>query len=125
VLSISIFYELCLVFILFQNKNTVRAFLNTIDSSVGMPLIEKSYALDDCNDFSFDNLVAQIDWFVLAHALGWFCKALVLRDYWFCWFNSIAFELMEYTLAHQLPKYLLFFANSILVSTNAGGIIGF
>lgn len=26
-----------------------------------------------------------IDIFCLAHALGWFGKAMILRDYWFCW----------------------------------------
>lgn len=93
VLSISIFYELCLVFMLFQNKNTVRAFLNKVDPTVGIPLVEKSYALDNCNDLSLANLWDQIDWFVLAHALGWFCKALVLRDYWFCWLDPTSFQL--------------------------------
>ncbi|KAH9980040.1 phosphatidyl serine synthase-domain-containing protein [Lactifluus volemus] len=32
-----------------------------------------------------------IDIFCLAHALGWFGKAMILRDYWFCW--------------HQLPNF--------------------
>jgi hypothetical protein len=57
------------VFILFQNKNTVRSFLNTIDKTVGIPLIEKSYALDDCNDLSFANLWDQLDFFVLVFLL--------------------------------------------------------
>jgi hypothetical protein len=26
-----------------------------------------------------------IDIFCVAHTLGWFFKALILRDYWFCW----------------------------------------
>lgn len=26
-----------------------------------------------------------MDIFAFAHAIGWFGKALILRDYWFCW----------------------------------------
>jgi phosphatidylserine synthase 2 len=47
----------------------------------------------------------QIDIFVLAHVLGWYAKALILRDYWFCWILSIMFEVMEYSLEHQLANF--------------------
>lgn len=46
-----------------------------------------------------------MDIFVIAHAVGWFGKALILRDYWFCWIISIAFELCEYSLEHQLNNF--------------------
>ena len=46
-----------------------------------------------------------MDEFVIAHTLGWFAKAIVLRDYWFCWILSILFEVMEYSLQHQLPNF--------------------
>lgn len=46
-----------------------------------------------------------MDIFVLCHTLGWFAKALILRDVWFCWILSIFFELMEYSLEHQLPNF--------------------
>lgn len=46
-----------------------------------------------------------MDIFVVAHAVGWFGKALILRDYWFCWIISIAFELCEYSLEHQLNNF--------------------
>jgi len=49
--------------------------------------------------------VTPLTFFCLAHALGWFGKALILRDYWFCWILSVAFELAEYSLAHQLPNF--------------------
>lgn len=48
---------------------------------------------------------SQVDEFVIAHALGWFGKALVLRDYWFLWILSVLFELAEYTYQHQLPNF--------------------
>jgi len=32
-----------------------------------------------------DPLQGALDIFCVAHALGWYGKALILRDYWFCW----------------------------------------
>lgn len=46
-----------------------------------------------------------MDAFVIAHLLGWYGKAVVLRDYWFCWILSVMFEVMEYSLAHQLNNF--------------------
>ncbi len=45
------------------------------------------------------------DEFVLAHALGWWGKALILRDASLLWTLSIAFELLERTFAHMLPNF--------------------
>lgn len=42
---------------------------------------------------------------LLQHTLGWFGKAVILRDYWFCWILSVTFELAEYSLQHQLPNF--------------------
>lgn len=46
-----------------------------------------------------------MDVFVPAHVIGWFVKALILRDQWICWILSIMFEVMEYSLEHQLPNF--------------------
>lgn len=43
--------------------------------------------------------------FVIAHSVGWFIKALILRDPWMLWIISIMFEVMEYSLEHQLPNF--------------------
>jgi hypothetical protein len=51
---------------------------------------------------------SQADEFVLAHVLGWWGKAIMLRDYWICWVISIAFELLEYSLQHQLYVIALY-----------------
>ncbi|OCB83859.1 phosphatidylserine synthase 2 [Sanghuangporus baumii] len=103
VLGVNLLYELALVFLLFQDLGTARQMLKHIDPNLGVPLPEKSYA-DNC-DFTTSNILGAIDIFCLAHALGWFGKALILRDYWFCWILSIAFELAEYSLQHQLPNF--------------------
>ncbi|KJA23276.1 hypothetical protein HYPSUDRAFT_40085 [Hypholoma sublateritium FD-334 SS-4] len=103
ILGVNLLYELALVFLLFQDLNTARQMMTYIDSSLGVPLPEKNYA-EDC-DLTPKTLWNAVDIFCLAHALGWFGKAMILRDYWFCWILSIAFELMEYSLQHQLPNF--------------------
>ncbi|KZT23395.1 phosphatidylserine synthase 2 [Neolentinus lepideus HHB14362 ss-1] len=103
VLGINLLYELALVFLLFQDLGSARKMMTYIDPSLGKPLPEKNYA-ENC-EFTMENIWNAIDIFCLAHALGWFGKALILRDYWFCWILSIAFELAEYSLQHQLPNF--------------------
>lgn len=103
ILGLNLLYELALVFLLFQDLPTARLMLTYIDSNLGNPLPEKSYA-EDCS-LTFQNVWNALDIFCVAHALGWFGKAMILRDYWFCWILSIAFELAEYSLQHQLPNF--------------------
>lgn len=103
ILGINLLYELALVFLLFQDVSSARELLTYIDPNLGRPLPEKSYA-EDCA-FTVQNIIGALDIFCVAHGLGWFCKALILRDYWFCWILSIAFELAEYSLQHQLPNF--------------------
>jgi len=104
VLSFSIIYLLILVFMLFQDKNDMRKFLGKIDNSLGIELPERSYG-DNCA-LTYQNIKDQVyDIFVLAHFLGWFGRALILRDYWFCWVLSILFEFCEYSLQHLLPNF--------------------
>uniref|UniRef100_A0A8H8CHI5 Phosphatidylserine synthase 2 n=1 Tax=Psilocybe cubensis TaxID=181762 RepID=A0A8H8CHI5_PSICU len=103
ILAVNLLYELGLVFLLFQDLKTARQMMTYIDSNLGVPLPEKSYA-EDCT-LTVKNLWNAFDIFCIAHTLGWFGKAMILRDYWFCWILSIAFELAEYSLQHQLPNF--------------------
>jgi len=104
VLAFSVIYLLILVFMLFQDKNDMRKLLGYIDSSLGVELPEKSYG-DNC-DLTYENIKDQVyDIFVLAHFLGWFGRAIIFRDYWFCWILSILFEFCEYSLQHLLPNF--------------------
>ncbi|KND01631.1 uncharacterized protein SPPG_09115 [Spizellomyces punctatus DAOM BR117] len=103
VLSASVVYQMILVFIVFQSKHSMRSLLKYVDPTLGVPLPERSYA-DNC-ELTAESLWDQMDVFVIAHALGWYAKAIVLRDYWFCWILSVMFEMMEYSLAHQLPNF--------------------
>jgi len=46
-----------------------------------------------------------MDGFVIAHAMGWFCKTLIIRDFWMTNIMSVSFEFLEYSLEHQLPNF--------------------
>ncbi|KAL0961514.1 hypothetical protein HGRIS_006455 [Hohenbuehelia grisea] len=102
-LGINLLYELAMVFMLFQDLNSARMMLTYIDPNLGVPLPEKSYA-ENCA-LTTKNIWNALDIFCVAHALGWFGKAMILRDYWFCWILSIAFEFAEYSLQHQLANF--------------------
>ncbi|KAI8927830.1 phosphatidyl serine synthase-domain-containing protein [Entophlyctis helioformis] len=103
VLAAGVVYQMILVFILFQTKHDARQLFKFFDPSLGVPLPERNYA-ENC-DLTWEVIWSQADVFVIAHSLGWFCKALILRDYWFCWILSVLFEIMEYSLEHQLPNF--------------------
>ncbi|KAF8624415.1 hypothetical protein AX15_005895 [Amanita polypyramis BW_CC] len=103
VLGINLLYELALAFLLFQDLGTARHMMTLLDVNLGKPLPEKNYA-EDCS-LSVKALWNALDIFCVAHTLGWFGKAMILRDYWFCWILSVAFELAEYSLQHQLPNF--------------------
>ncbi|KAJ7578152.1 phosphatidyl serine synthase-domain-containing protein [Mycena floridula] len=103
ILGINLLYELALVFLLFQDLDSARSMMTLIDSNLGVPLPEKSYA-ENC-ELTATSIWNALDVFCVAHTLGWFGKAMILRDYWFCWILSIAFELAEYSLQHQLANF--------------------
>ncbi|KAF8572409.1 hypothetical protein P879_00708 [Paragonimus westermani] len=110
VLCLSILYELILVFLLFQNVDDARKWLRYLDPDLGKPLEEKNYGgsciiYDSNSTDPWHNVRAKMDVFVLVHFFGWWFKTLIVRDYWLCNVLSFAFELMEYTLEHQLPNF--------------------
>lgn len=103
VLSMTVLYLMGLVAVLFLTVHQARQLLRYIDSSLGVPLPEKSYA-EDCR-FAWDAIKPQLDIFVVAHLVGWYIRALILRDEWICWVLSVMFEFCEYSLQHQLPNF--------------------
>jgi phosphatidylserine synthase 2 len=56
-------------------------------------------------DSTISTLQDKLDLFVATHFFGWWLKTLVLRDWWLCTVFSIMFEILEYTLEHQLPNF--------------------
>jgi len=110
-LCISVVYELLLVFFLFQTVSDARVLLSSVDPSLNKPLDFRAYGGSctvwdpDHPDGPFHNVFDKLDGFVIAHILGWFFKALILRDVWITNIVSILFELLEYTFEHQLPNF--------------------
>ena len=45
------------------------------------------------------------DEFVIAHTLGWWGKAVIIRNQPMLWLLSVGFELMELTFQHMLPNF--------------------
>ena len=45
------------------------------------------------------------DEFVIAHTLGWWGKAVIIRNLPMLWLLSVAFEFMELTFQHMLPNF--------------------
>uniref|UniRef100_A0A834RB05 Phosphatidylserine synthase n=1 Tax=Sarcoptes scabiei TaxID=52283 RepID=A0A834RB05_SARSC len=111
VLCLTIIYELSLIYILFQTPNDARQLLSHIDPSLGKQLTEKNYG-SNCRIYDhenpsdpFHNIKDKFDVFVPTHFFGWWLKTLMIRDWWLCTVISIMFELLEYTLEHQLPNF--------------------
>ncbi|CAH8834847.1 unnamed protein product [Trichobilharzia szidati] len=111
VLCLSILYELILVFLLFQSVDDARQWLRYLDLELGKPLEEKDYG-GNCRIYDWDtpddpwhNIISKMDGFVVVHFVGWWAKMLILRDYWICNVLSFAFEVLEYSLEHQLPNF--------------------
>lgn len=111
VFCVTIIYLLALIFILFQTADDARLLMKHFDSELGKPLPERDYG-GNCKIYDpghpegpFHLFWDKMDCFVPTHFFGWWLKTLVLRDYWLCMVISIMFEVLEYTLEHQLPNF--------------------
>ncbi|RXG51919.1 Phosphatidylserine synthase 2, partial [Armadillidium vulgare] len=110
---LSIVYELTLIFFLYQSASGTKKLLKHLDPSLGVPLEEKDYGGNcliydgDVSDNPYHNVWVKdkMDLFVPLHFFGWWLKTLLLRDMWLCWVISVMFEIVEYTLEHQLPNF--------------------
>ena len=107
----SIAYELLLIFVFFQSPNDARKLLKHLDEKLGEPIPEKDYG-GNCRIYDYDvphdpyhNLKDKMDIFIFAHAVGYWCKTLIFRDWWLTTVISVTFEFMEYSLEHQLPNF--------------------
>lgn len=57
-----------------------REALRFFDRDLGRPVVEGTH--DASCELTATNLYNALDHYALAHALGWFGKALILRDWW-------------------------------------------
>ena len=105
-------YLLALVFLLFQTPKGARETLRFFWSDLGAPLPTKTYGAD-CRIYVpghrsgiFGNVYETcFDVFSLAHVLGWYGKAIAIRDWGLLWAYSVAFELCELTFEHWQPNF--------------------
>jgi len=108
--AMGIFYELLLIYILFQTPGDARKLLKYIDADLGEPIPEKDYGgncklYDADNSDPWHNVKDKVDIFIVSHLAGYWCKTLIFRDWWLTTVISIMFEFLEYTLEHQLPNF--------------------
>ncbi|KAF8065960.1 PSS2 [Scenedesmus sp. PABB004] len=106
----AVLYVLGLVVMLFQSADGARALLKHVSPELGVPVVDRDYGTscalrDAAGRVNWAGLAGALDAFVVAHSLGWWAKALLLRNAALLWAYSIAFELLEATFAHMMPNF--------------------
>jgi phosphatidylserine synthase 2 len=109
--GIAVVYLVFLTFLLFQDRDGARQFLKHLHPDLGVELKERSYGTD-CRIYTpersnkFSNVYDTLfDEYVVAHTIGWWCKAITIRNEPFLWVLSIAFEFAERSFIHMLPNF--------------------
>ncbi|XP_071928738.1 CDP-diacylglycerol--serine O-phosphatidyltransferase 1 isoform X5 [Coffea arabica] len=110
--GMAVIYLVALTFLLFQKRDDAREFMRYLHPDLGVELPERSYGAD-CRIYVPENPTSRFknvydtlfDEFVLAHILGWWGKAIMIRNQPLLWVLSIGFELMELTFRHMLPNF--------------------
>merc|ERR550534_373671 len=103
IFTISSIYLLALVGFFFHTPDRMREMLSWIDPKLGVQLPPKNYA-EDCS-LTYEAFSDKFDIFIVAHAAGWFVKALVVRDRLLCWVISILWEFVEISTAYFVPNF--------------------
>lgn len=115
--GLGVLYLVFLVFMLCQSLDDVPRYLQLFDPRIGMQQSSKSYGgdcrlvipADEATErgvHQFQNVFDQIlDRFTIAHVLGWYLKALILRDWALMWTASVTFEVLEVSLQHLFPNF--------------------
>jgi len=52
-----------------------------------------------------EHIPNKVDIFIVAHFIGWILKSLMFRNRMFCWFLSILFETVEYSLSSTMTNF--------------------
>ena len=108
-----VLYLLFLVFLLCQDTYDARAVLKFLSPDLlDADADERAYG-EDCRIYTPEDPVSNFrvlrdtvcDEFVIAHVIGWYGKAIVLRSVPLLWCYSVAFELLEITFQHWLKNF--------------------
>jgi phosphatidylserine synthase 2 len=126
-LSVMLLYMFVVIFALFQDLPTTRRLLGYYDPKTLIPLPEKSYA-EDCRmstpEEPYKFFTTVFDEFIVAHALGYWVKMIVVRDWRLVTAISLGFEVVEVTFQHILPNFKECWWDHVLADVlicNAGG----
>eukprot|EP01013_Petalomonas_cantuscygni_P002106 TRINITY_DN12132_c0_g1_i1.p1 TRINITY_DN12132_c0_g1~~TRINITY_DN12132_c0_g1_i1.p1 ORF type:complete len:481 (-),score=93.16 TRINITY_DN12132_c0_g1_i1:242-1684(-) len=112
VLGLSVAYAMFLSFLLYLDLESVRSVFFFLDPRLSASQEEKAYDTG-CDVYTpndprgpFANVAGVWgDEFVLAHLLGYVCKAVMIRDWRVVTLCSLVFELLEVALQHVLPNF--------------------
>jgi len=126
VFGISVMYLISLIFILFQNYETVKAIYLWIDPELKNFSIsnDKEYGVN-CSHITVERVWSHVDVFALAHFLGWIMKAILVRHVGILWTISVTWEISEVAFAHLLPNFVECWWDAIILDViicNGGGI---
>ena len=107
-----VLYLLFLVFLLCQETGDARMVLKFLSSDLGVELPERAYG-EDCRIYTPEDPESKFrvlrdtvfDEFFVGHILGWYGKAIALRNLPLLWAYSVTFELMELTFQHWLKNF--------------------
>lgn len=107
VFGISVLYLLGLLFILFQNYQTVKNIIYWFypDLKHFRIDLEKEYGVN-CTDITLERVWSHVDVFAFGHFFGWAMKAMLVRHYGICWTISVTWEITEVAFAHLLPNFV-------------------
>lgn len=105
--GVTIMYLVTVVFLLALSPEHTDMALALYEPRAGtgpLPGEDQDYTAD-CS-LTLPNVWHKVnDRFFVAHLVGWFVKALILRDWGLMWICSLLFEVMEVSLEHVLPNF--------------------
>ena len=126
-LGLGVLYMMLMTFLFFLNIHSARSFFAVLDSSLKAPLEERLYATD-CSITSWSDMRkitdALFDEFVIAHALGYWFKMMVMRDFWTVMALSLGFEVVECTLQYWLENFKECWWDHLLLDVLGCNLIG-
>ncbi|CCW64272.1 unnamed protein product [Phytomonas sp. EM1] len=128
VLACGILYFTFMTFVLFIDLKTVHQLLGYYDPKLLEPIPERAYA-EDCRISTAERpylFLENLDIFIVAHALGYVVKTLMLRDWRLATCLSLAFEVSELSLQHILPNFRECWWDHLILDVllcNGGGTI--
>eukprot|EP00803_Ostreobium_quekettii_P011054 evm.model.scf_76.6 EVM.evm.TU.scf_76.6 scf_76:40330-44683(-) len=109
--AVSVMYLMFMVWLLFQDVGDARLFMKHLSGELRVEEPERPYG-GNCQLWIEGQGInwgaireTVLDEFVVAHILGWWAKAVMIRNHSLLWVLSIGFELLELTFQHMLPNF--------------------